>query len=44
MQSAALRYVVTRRHLLGVAGVGALALSQPARAQTMIDLPLPAGP
>ena len=40
-----LHHIVTRRLLLlGAAGVGALALSKPARAQTMIDLPLPGGP
>jgi DMSO/TMAO reductase YedYZ molybdopterin-dependent catalytic subunit len=36
--------MVTRRRLLGAAGVGALALSQPGWAQTMTDLPLPGGP
>src|SRR4030088_3111813 len=39
-----LHYMVTRRLLLGAAGVGALALSKPGWAQTMIDLPLPGGP
>jgi DMSO/TMAO reductase YedYZ molybdopterin-dependent catalytic subunit len=36
--------MVTRRRLLGAAGVGALALSKTAWAQQMIDLPLPGGP
>ena len=36
--------MVTRRQVLGAAGVGALALSGPSRAQTMIDLALPGGP
>src|SRR6476646_9282739 len=36
--------MVTRRRLLSAAGVGALALSKPAWAQKMIDLPLPGGP
>src|SRR5260370_21464460 len=40
----ALHHVVTRRQLLGAAAVGGLALSKPAWAQTMIDLPLPGGP
>ena len=35
---------VTRRQLLGTAGLGALALASPGRAQTAIDLPLPGGP
>ena len=39
-----LHRIVTRRRLLGAAGVGALALSKPAWGQTMIDLPLPGGP
>src|SRR5947207_15787427 len=37
-------HMVTRRQLLGSAGVGALALSGPSWAQTTIDLPLPGGP
>src|ERR1700726_4519546 len=40
----ALHHRVTRRQLLGAAGVGALALSRPSWAQTIIDLPLPGGP
>src|SRR6202049_1093679 len=40
----ALHHRVTRRQLLGAAGVGALALSKTAWAQQMIDLPLPGGP
>jgi hypothetical protein len=40
----ALHHMVTRRQLLGAAGVGALALSRPSWAQTTIDLPLPGGP
>jgi hypothetical protein len=44
IENATLRYAVTRRQLLGSAGMGALALSKPAWAQTMIDLPLPGGP
>jgi DMSO/TMAO reductase YedYZ molybdopterin-dependent catalytic subunit len=36
--------MVTRRQLLGAAGVGALALSGPSWAQTTIDLGLPGGP
>ena len=44
-----LQHTITRRRLLGAAGVGAmalsnLALSRPARAQTMTELPLPGGP
>jgi DMSO/TMAO reductase YedYZ molybdopterin-dependent catalytic subunit len=36
---------LTRRRLLGMAGLGGLAvLSAPAWAQTMVDLPLPGGP
>jgi DMSO/TMAO reductase YedYZ molybdopterin-dependent catalytic subunit len=42
--SGLLRQIITRRHLMGAAGVGALALSRPGWAQTMIDLPLPGGP
>jgi DMSO/TMAO reductase YedYZ molybdopterin-dependent catalytic subunit len=44
IENATLRYAVTRRQLLGAAGMGALALSKPAWAQSMIDLPLPGGP
>lgn len=40
----ALHQMVTRRQLLGAAGVGALALSGPSWAQTTIDLALPGGP
>jgi DMSO/TMAO reductase YedYZ molybdopterin-dependent catalytic subunit len=36
--------VVTRRQLLGAAAVGSLALSKPAWAETMTELPLPGGP
>src|SRR6195256_1653333 len=36
--------MVTRRRLLRAAGVGALALTNPSWAQTMVDLPLPGGP
>src|ERR1700719_4233305 len=39
-----LHQIITRRSLMGAAGVGALALSRPGWAQTMIDLPLPGGP
>src|SRR6267378_1256968 len=39
-----LHRMVTRRRLLGAAGIGALALSKPGWAQTVIDLPLPGGP
>src|SRR6202171_5338179 len=39
-----LHRIVTRRRLLGAAGVGALALSKPSWAQAIIDLPLPGGP
>jgi DMSO/TMAO reductase YedYZ molybdopterin-dependent catalytic subunit len=37
-------HAMTRRRLLGAAGGAALALTRPARAETMIDLPLPGGP
>src|SRR6202048_380911 len=37
-------HIVTRRQLLGAAAMGGLALSMPARAQTMTELPLPGGP
>src|ERR1700727_452580 len=40
----ALHHLVTRRRLLGAAGVGTLALTNPSWAETMIDLPLPGGP
>ena len=40
----ALHHMVTRRQLLGAAGVGALALSGPSWAQTTIEIPLPGGP
>jgi len=40
----ALHHSITRRRLLGVAGVGALALTNPSWAKTTIDLPLPGGP
>src|SRR5882762_6444088 len=39
-----LHHLITRRRLLGVAGVGALALTSPSWAETTIDLPLPGGP
>src|SRR5438876_4865956 len=40
-----LRHLMTRRHLLGAAGTGGLALlSASAWAQRMVDLPLPGGP
>jgi DMSO/TMAO reductase YedYZ molybdopterin-dependent catalytic subunit len=42
--SGPLHQIITRRRLMGAAGVGALALSRPGWAQTMIDLPLPGGP
>src|SRR3977135_229754 len=44
VENVALHHVLTRRRLLGVAGVAGLALSKPGWAQTMIDLPLPGGP
>jgi DMSO/TMAO reductase YedYZ molybdopterin-dependent catalytic subunit len=37
-------HAMTRRQLLGAAGSAGLALSKPACAETMIDLPLPGGP
>ena len=40
----ALNPLITRRRLLGTAGVGALALAKPSWAETAIDLPLPGGP
>jgi DMSO/TMAO reductase YedYZ molybdopterin-dependent catalytic subunit len=39
-----LPHLITRRRLLGAAGVGALALTNPSWADTTIDLPLPGGP
>src|SRR5438876_7141851 len=42
--SGPLYQIITRRRLMGAAGVGALALSRPGWAQTIIDLPLPGGP
>jgi DMSO/TMAO reductase YedYZ molybdopterin-dependent catalytic subunit len=39
-----LHHVITRRRLLGAAGIGALALSNPAAAQALTELPLPGGP
>src|SRR5882762_6997557 len=44
VENVALHHVLTRRRLLGVAGVAGLALSKPSWAQTTIDLPLPGGP
>src|SRR3979409_1056965 len=44
MANGPLHQMVTRRLLLGAAGVGALALSRPGWAQTVADLPLPGGP
>jgi DMSO/TMAO reductase YedYZ molybdopterin-dependent catalytic subunit len=43
-ESNALQHLITRRRLLGGAGVGALALANPGWAESMIDLPLPGGP
>jgi hypothetical protein len=43
-ENGALDHVFTRRRLLGAAGVGSLALTNPIWAETMIDLPLPGGP
>jgi hypothetical protein len=43
-ENGALDRVFTRRRLLGAAGVGSLALTNPSWAETMIDLPLPGGP
>jgi DMSO/TMAO reductase YedYZ molybdopterin-dependent catalytic subunit len=40
----ALHHMVTRRQLLGAAGIGALAVSRPSWAQPTIDLALPGGP
>jgi DMSO/TMAO reductase YedYZ molybdopterin-dependent catalytic subunit len=44
MDRGALHCQVTRRQLVGAAGLGALALARPASAQQMINLPLPGGP
>jgi DMSO/TMAO reductase YedYZ molybdopterin-dependent catalytic subunit len=43
-QNSSLHQVVTRRQLLGAAGVGTFALSGRSWALTSIDLPLPGGP
>lgn len=48
-ETGALHHLITRRRLLGTAGVGALALTNlalanPGWAETAIDLPLPGGP
>lgn len=43
-QNSSLHHVITRRQLLGAAGVGTLALSGRSWALTSIDLPLPGGP
>jgi hypothetical protein len=43
-ENGALDHVFTRRRLLGAAGVGTLALTNPSWAEMMIDLPLPGGP
>jgi DMSO/TMAO reductase YedYZ molybdopterin-dependent catalytic subunit len=43
-ETGALHHLITRRRLLGAAGVGALALANPSWAETTIDLPLPGGP
>jgi DMSO/TMAO reductase YedYZ molybdopterin-dependent catalytic subunit len=43
-RNGAVDHVFTRRRLLGAAGVGTLALTNPSWAETMIDLPLPGGP
>ena len=43
-ENGALLHTMTRRRLLGAAGTAALALTKPAWAETMIDLPLPGGP
>jgi DMSO/TMAO reductase YedYZ molybdopterin-dependent catalytic subunit len=43
-ETGTLRHLITRRRLLGAAGVGALALTNPGWAETAIDLPLPGGP
>jgi DMSO/TMAO reductase YedYZ molybdopterin-dependent catalytic subunit len=43
-ESRSLHHMVTRRKLLGAAGVGAVALSGRSWALTSVDLPLPGGP
>src|ERR1700676_4333526 len=43
-ENGAFHSMVTRRRLLATASAASLALSKPAWAQTMIDLPLPGGP
>jgi DMSO/TMAO reductase YedYZ molybdopterin-dependent catalytic subunit len=43
-ENGALHRMITRRGLLGTVGAAGLALSMPARAQTMTELPLPGGP
>jgi DMSO/TMAO reductase YedYZ molybdopterin-dependent catalytic subunit len=43
-ENSALHHMVTRRQLLGAAGIGALAVSRPSWAQPTIDLALPGGP
>src|SRR3981081_2850697 len=43
-EKGALRSMVTRRQLLAVVGAAGAALSKPAWAQRMVDLPLPGGP
>jgi DMSO/TMAO reductase YedYZ molybdopterin-dependent catalytic subunit len=43
-ENGALRSMVTRRRLLAVVGAAGAALSKPAWAQGMVDLPLPGGP
>jgi hypothetical protein len=43
-ENGALDHVFTRRRLLGAAGAGTLALTNPSWAETMIDLPLPGSP
>src|SRR3979411_513420 len=44
MANGPLHQMVTRRLLLGAAGIGALALSRLGWAETVADLPLPGGP
>jgi DMSO/TMAO reductase YedYZ molybdopterin-dependent catalytic subunit len=43
-ENSAFHRMITRRQLLAAAGVAGVALSRPAWAQSMIDLPLPGGP
>ena len=43
-ENGAFHSMVTRRRVLATAGAASLALSKPAWAQTMTDLPLPGGP